>query len=339
MINNIEAQTQTISKPAKLAFLGVGWIGKNRMDAVLKSEFATAEALCDVSEENIKMAREGLNGASTHKTIDELLELDIDGLVIATPSALHAEQTEIALKKGLSVFCQKPLGRTKEENQRVVQLAKKQDKLLGVDFSYRYTCFRKISDIIQNGDLGDIYSVELVFHNAYGPDKPWFYDPKLSGGGCLIDLGVHLVDAALWSLGYPSVNDLHSELYSKGKPLNDPSKQVEDYATANISLDNGTNLQLSCSWNLPAGKEAEIQINVYGTKGGAAFRNINGSFYDFQALRFYGTKTEVLFEGPDDWGGRAAVDWARKLSEGQGFDPEMENVVKVAEIIDQIYGR
>lgn len=339
MINNIEAQTRTITKPARLAFLGVGWIGKNRMDAVLRSEYATAEAICDVSEENIRMAKKGLSRASVHNQIEQLLNLDIDGVVIATPSALHSEQTEMALKKGLAVFCQKPLGRTKEENQRVVELARKQDKLLGVDFSYRYTCFRKIYDLIQSGELGDIYSIELIFHNAYGPDKSWFYDPALSGGGCVIDLGVHLVDAALWSLGYPSVTEIHSKLYAKGKPLIDPSKQVEDYATAIISLENGTNLQLSCSWNLPAGKEAEIKINVYGTKGGAAFRNINGSFYDFQALRFYGTKTEVLFQGPDEWGGRAAVDWARKLSEGKGFDPEMLKVIKVAEVIDQIYGR
>jgi predicted dehydrogenase len=334
-----EAQTQTITKPVKLAFLGVGWIGKNRMDAVANCDFATVEAICDVSQDNIEMAKKGLPQVGIYNKIEELLELDVDGLVIATPSAMHAEQTEAALKKGLSVFCQKPLGRNFEENNRVVQVAKQQNKLLGVDFSYRYTCFRKVYDLIQSGELGDIFSIELVFHNAYGPDKSWFYDPKLSGGGCVIDLGVHLVDAALWALDYPEVTDLHSRLYAKGKPLSDPSTQVEDYASANIGLSNGTNLQLTCSWNLPAGKEAEIQINVYGTKGGAAFRNINGSFYDFQALRFYGTKTEVLFEGHDDWGGRAAVDWARKLSEGSAFDPEIENVVKVAKVLDQIYGK
>jgi predicted dehydrogenase len=48
-----------------------------------------------------------------------------------------------------------------------------------------------------------VFAVDLVFHNAYGPDKPWFYDPELSGGGCVMDLGVHLVDLALWSLDFP----------------------------------------------------------------------------------------------------------------------------------------
>src|SRR5690606_2112222 len=123
-----------------------------------------------------------------------------DGVVIATPSALHAEQSIAALNMGKAVFCQKPLGRNAAETRAVVEAARKNNLLLGVDLCYRHTCFRRIHDIIQSGELGHIYATELTFHNAWGPGKEWFYDPKRSGGGCVVDLGIHLIDLALWTL-------------------------------------------------------------------------------------------------------------------------------------------
>jgi predicted dehydrogenase len=181
--------------------------------------------------------------------------------------------------------------------------------------------------------------VELVFHNAYGPDKPWFYDPRLSGGGCVIDLGVHLVDLALWALSFPVVTEVRSRLFAQGQPLLNPAGQVEDYATVSIMLASGAHLQLSCSWNLPAGQEAIIGATFYGPNGGVAFKNVNGSFYDFVAERYHGTHTERLVSPPDAWSGRAGVVWAERLAQGAAFDEEAEEFVRVAEVLDKIYGR
>jgi hypothetical protein len=138
--------------------------------------------------------------------LDALLAEDLDGLVIATPSALHAEQSIRALERGLAVFCQKPLGRDAAEVAAVLEAARRADRLLAVDLSYRFTdAMQRIRALAQSGALGRIHAVDLVFHNAYGPDKPWFCDPAQSGGGCVIDLGVHLVDLALWVLDFPAV--------------------------------------------------------------------------------------------------------------------------------------
>jgi predicted dehydrogenase len=101
--------------------------------------------------------------------------------VIATPSALHAEQAIAALDRGLAVFCQKPLGRDASETRAVVEAARRADRLLGVDLSYRYTrAAAALRDEVRSGALGEVYAVDLVFHNAYGPDKPWFYDRRLA---------------------------------------------------------------------------------------------------------------------------------------------------------------
>ncbi|ESR22770.1 L-arabinose 1-dehydrogenase [Lutibaculum baratangense AMV1] len=324
----------------RLGFLGVGWIGRHRMEAVLATGQADIVGISDPNPEMAGAAAELSKQAEVVGSIDELLALDLDGLVIATPSALHAEQSIRALEAGVAVFCQKPLGRTAAEARAVVDAARSADRLLGVDFSYRFTeGMRRIRELIAGGELGEIFAVDLVFHNAYGPDKDWFYDKSRSGGGCVMDLGVHLVDLALWCLDFPAVDDVSAKLFAGGRPLPADAAEVEDYATATLGLASGTAVDLACSWRLQAGQDAIIKASFYGTGGGASLRNVGGSFYDFVAERYHGTATEELGGPPDAWGGRAAADWASRLAAGEQFGEEAERLVEVASVLDRVYGR
>ena len=138
----------------RLAFAGLGWIGRHRMNAVVEAQAGQAAYTCDVD---------------TPLTFDDLLESDADAIVIATPSAMHAEQALAALEHGKAVFCQKPLGRNAHETRRVVDAARAQNLLLGVDLSYRHTdAMQAVKNLVPS--LGEIYAADLVFHNAYGPD-------------------------------------------------------------------------------------------------------------------------------------------------------------------------
>ncbi|HZH09070.1 MAG TPA: Gfo/Idh/MocA family oxidoreductase [Microvirga sp.] len=324
----------------RLGFLGVGWIGRHRMKAILETGAVDIAAIADPSPEMAAEAGKLAPEAKIVSTLDDILDLGVDGVVIATPSAMHAEQSIKALEHGAAVFCQKPLGRHAAEVQAVVDAARKADRLLCVDLSYRFTDgMRRIRDIVRSGELGHIYAVDLVFHNAYGPDKPWFYDPTLSGGGCVMDLGVHLVDLALWTLENPGVGSVSGKLFAGGAPLKDTSSQVEDYAVATVELDTQAVVQLACSWKLQAGCEAVISATFYGTQGGVSLRNVNGSFYDFVAERYWGTSRETLTNPPDEWGGRAAADWAARLAARERFDPAAQDLVTVAHVLDRIYGR
>ncbi len=261
-------------------------------------------------------------------------------MVIATPSAQHAEQAIRALEAGAAVFCQKPLGRDASEARAVVDAARANDRLLSVDLSYRHTeAVRRIREVIAAGERGQVFAADLAFHNAYGPDKPWFYDKALSGGGCLIDLGVHLVDLALYLLDFPAVTSASGQLYAKGRRLQPGEAAVEDFATATLELAGGASVRIACSWNLHAGCDAVISAAFHGEDGGLEMRNVDGSFYDFRAARHRGTSSEALADPPDDWGGRAASDWARRLAASERFDPSAEQLVVVAETLDRIYGR
>jgi predicted dehydrogenase len=324
----------------RLGFLGVGWIGRNRMEAIAASGLAQVVAVSDADAATATATAEPTGAAVL--TAEELLsgKADLDGVVIATPSALHADQAVQALGSGLAVFCQKPLGRSAAECAAVVDAAERADLLLGVDLSYRHlAAVQAIREVIASGELGDVYAVDLVFHNAYGPDKPWFTDPALSGGGCVIDLGIHLVDLAMDLLDGPKVTDVTSRLFAQGRPLDSSTGVVEDYAVARLDLATGGTVSLACSWFLNAGVEADISATFHGTKAAVALSNVRGSFYDFTATLQTGTTRRVLVEPPDEWGGRAAVDWTRRLAAGERFDPTGSELVDVAQVLDRIYGR
>ena len=324
----------------RLGFLGVGWIGRHRMQAIAACGLAEVVAVADADP----AAADAAAAEAGAKPVDpDLLlggELDLDGLVIATPSALHAAQATSGLERGMAVLCQKPLGRTGDECAAVVAAARAADRLLGVDLSYRFVeGVRRMREVVAGGGIGRPYAAEMVFHNAYGPDKPWFLDPAISGCGCFIDLGTHLVDLALEVLDRPAVEHVTSRLFRGGRPYQPGDGGVEDHGVVRLDLAGGATCTLACSWFLPAGQDAVIAATFYGDDGGVALRNVDGSFYDFRAERYRGTTREVLATPPDDWGGRAAVDWVRRLGAGGRFDPEVARVVDVARTLDRAYGR
>lgn len=325
-----------IDKP-RIGFLGTGWIGRHRMAAMVGSGMVDAVAIADPSADMLAEAQAVAPAATVCATLDDMLALGLDGVVIATPSALHAAQSIRALEAGTAVFCQKPLGRDAMETAAVVDAARRADRLLGVDLSYRHTAgMRAIAPLVRGGALGRLFAIDLTFHNAYGPDKPWFYDRAQSGGGCAMDLGIHLADLALWLGGGARVAAVDAALYAGGLPLT--GEAVEDYAAATVRLDNDVTVRLACSWRLHAGQDAVIEAAFYGTDGGAALRNVAGSFYDFTAEHFRGTTRETLAVPPDDWGGRAAIDWATRLARGDRFDADAAGeFVATARVLDAIY--
>jgi len=339
-----------VSAP-RLGFVGLGWIGAMRLGAVTGAGSAEVAALCESVPERLGQAADVHPAAARFSSFDELLDaaedLRLDGVVIATPNSLHAPQTLAALDRGLAVFCQKPLAIDAREARRMVGAAHDADRLLGVDYSYRCTdAARALRRLVEEGGLGRIFGLELVFHNAYGPDKPWAWDPRLAGGGALMDLGVHLIDLALWLLDDPPVREVKGGVFRQGERLIlgrlSPGGEagVDDFASAWIDLGEGDlTASLAVSWNAHAGRDCAIRAALFGTAGGAELRNINGSFYDFELARFEGRSGEVVTRESRDWLGRAIVDWTQKLGESNRFDPDVERSVRVSEIVDAIYGR
>jgi len=323
----------------RLGCLGIGWIGLSRLASLATSGAASIVAVCDPNPEACARAREIVPDARVLEHYEELLELPLDGVVIATPSGLHARQCIDALERGHAVFCQKPLAPSAREVERVLATARAVNRLLRVDFCYRHTrALSMARELLASGELGTIHSVELVFHNAYGPEKAWATDPALSGGGCLMDLGVHLVDAALWALGSPRVERAVGRRFREGRQLPAHATEVEDLAMGLFDLEGGVSASLACSWWSSFGDHARIRAEFLGTRGGVVVENVAGSFYDFACDRLRNGSRERLVSPPDDWGGRALVSFAEELRVSAANRPQPE-LLEVARAVDLLYGR
>src|SRR4051794_10583051 len=209
---------QAAPRPPRLGFVGLGWIGRNRLRSVAEAGVGEIAAIHDVQASAVEETREFTGDATQFSEFEELLNHDLDGVVIATPNCFHAQQSIAALDRGIAVFCQKPLGRNAFETRKIVEAARVADRLLGVDLSYRaIPAMQAIGELVESGELGRVFAVGAKFHNGYGPDKAWFRDYSLSGGGCVLDLGSHVLDLALRPLGFPRVTRVQSSLFANGE--------------------------------------------------------------------------------------------------------------------------
>jgi predicted dehydrogenase len=336
----VSARLQLAHSPLRVAFVGLGWIGRKRLDALTADAGAGIEvaALVDSDADRLRAASAVHPKALVAPAVDALLDEDLDAVVIATPNGLHANQAIACLERGLAVFCQKPLATTLSDVKRVLAAARAADRLLGIDFCYRHiTGMHELRRRLMSGAIGDVIAISLVFHNAYGPDKSWCKNPALAGGGCLLDLGVHLLDLALWVQGMPPTERVRSRLFAHGQPMQGRTSELEDLAYAEFIQANGAMVRLCCSWYAHIGQPAQIQMEITGTRGGASWCNVDGSFYDFDVHLFHGTEREQLGASRDDWGTRALRAWLRQLQVSNRFDDEAKNIVRSAALIEEVY--
>jgi predicted dehydrogenase len=298
-------------------------------------------AIADPEADAAMKAAENKPDALVGITFDEMLSLDLDGIVIATPSALHAEQALAALESNKAVFCQAPLAGSALELSKIINAAKSANRLLGVDQACRFTTgMRNIRELLQKRALGEVYAVEVIYHTGRPPERAWRRDSQAKPGGCLLDLGSEVLDLTLWALNYPKAESISAQLRRDGKVVTMQDPGGEDYAAVQLQLESGVSLQLACSWKAPSVANARIELNFFGTHGGARFHNVNGSRVDFAADHFRLDHTQkTLATTADLWEGRAALEWTKQLTRSSAFDPQIEQCTIVAETIDRIYGK
>jgi predicted dehydrogenase len=126
-----------------------------------------------------------------------------------------------------------------------------------------------------------------------------------------------------------------ADLFAAGERLARPG--LEEHAVATLRFPDGAVARIACSWNLHAGRDAVIAVDLHGTEGGLSMANVAGSFHDFEARHHRGTASDVIARPPDDWGGRAAAHWAKGLARGDGFDPRTLRLVTLSETLDRLY--
>jgi len=277
---------------ASVAVIGLG-MGSGHASIAAKNSKADLAALCDVDKKKLAALAEKLGVEKTYTDYKKLLrEVKPKIAIVALPNYLHERVTIAALDAGAHVLCEKPMAMNTREAQKMLDTAKAKRKKLMINFSFRFTPqARALKQIAESGALGDVYYAKTRWCRNRGIPGfgGWFGQKRLSGGGPLIDLGVHRIDLAMWLMGNPKPVAVCGNTYDKlGSLLAKKARKkfdVEDLAVGMVRFDNGASLLLEASWALNSEKGEDMATHVYGTKAGICHRNV-GEGYDFEACMF-----------------------------------------------------
>ncbi|MBQ6263773.1 MAG: Gfo/Idh/MocA family oxidoreductase [Clostridia bacterium] len=238
---------------------------------------------CDIDEEKVKRYIKKYDIPRYYTDCREMMEKeDLDIVSVCTWNAAHKDCTITALRGGANVICEKPMAMNAAEAEEMARVAKEEGKLLQIGFVRRFGNDAEIvSKFRDNGDLGDIYYAKATYLRRDGCPGGWFGDKKFSGGGPLIDLGVHVIDLVRYLAGNPKPVAAFGVTYDNigcsraegggvawDKPEGDDYEfTVEDFASAMIKFDSGLTLSVEASFNLNI-KQDVGNIEIFGTKAG-----------------------------------------------------------------------
>lgn len=254
-------------KKVRIGLIGLGEMGKIHLLNLRHMKAAEVIAVADVSEKALLKAKE-IGVKHTSKDYADLLKNpEVDAVVISLPTFLHAEAAINAAEKGKSLLVEKPIAGNVSDAERVLSCARANGVKLMVGYPLRFSIpFTMLKDKIEQGVLGDVQLATMV-HVGSGPffsraetahtPKPvpsWWFDKKCTGGGALMDLGVHGINLLKWYFG--DVQDVWSYL---GHRFN---LDLEDHATCILKFKNGTIGVLNVGW---FARYHEMRVDLQGT--------------------------------------------------------------------------
>jgi predicted dehydrogenase len=271
-------------------------IGKDRVEMV---------ACCDINADRAKKFAEDYNIPNWYASKEEMLAAHkFDGVSVCTWNSAHKECTIAALEAGANVICEKPMAMNTAEGLEMKAAAEKAGKLLMIGFVRRHGADAATAlDFINKGYLGEVYYVKTNYIRRAGFPGHWFGDKRFSGGGPLIDLGVHMIDLSRFLLGNPKPVTVFGVTFDKLKNRpglksvvlpwapSEPAKNeeeyefsVEDLVSAMVKFDNGAVLQVEASFSLNTDKEP-CNVELFGDKAGLTLNpfTIHGVYNDFLA--------------------------------------------------------
>lgn len=318
-------------------------------------ERAEIYAVCDINTERARAlaARYNIPSARVFDNVHDMVKLqELDAVDVCTWNNAHAECAIAALRAGKHVLCEKPMAMNAAQAQEMQKAAKEAGKLLMIGFVRRYgnDC-DVLQDLVRADYFGDIYYAKTTYLRRNGSPGGWFSDKARSGGGPLIDLGVHVIDLARYVMGNPKPVSVYGATFDrlKNRPgirrtvdyaSQDASAadifNVEDFATALIRFDNGSVLSVEASFSLNL-KNDMGDIEFFGTRAGARlspelelFSETNGFMSNTQLVYPTALSFNGLFE-------KEIHHFLDCILKGEPCRSPAEDGVTIMRILDGIY--
>lgn len=265
-------------------------MGRGHVKGFQSHPDADVVAICDINRQRLEAVGNEFGVPNRFTDAEKMIrEMDLDGVSVATPNRFHAPLTIAAFRGGCHVLCEKPMAVDTRAAEGMLAAAASARKNLMVNFSYRFlpVC-HALKTQVDAGVVGDIYFGRTVWLRRRGIPGMGssFTDRKLSGGGPLIDLGVHRIDLALWLMGFPEPVAVTGATYNaiarQIAAREDKTYTVEDLACGMVRFANGASLLVEASWASNIGEAESMETMLLGTRGGLVHRNTGGT-YNFYA--------------------------------------------------------
>lgn len=253
-----------MERKVKWGVIGCGGIADRRtLPGMMLASNAELVAVMDANKAFADACKEKYNAKYAFDNIEELLALDeIEAVYIASPVQFHLEQTEAAAKAGKHILLEKPMTLTSKKSQEIENICKKYGVKIGVGLMMRFhTYHQMMKQLVDEGKLGEIVSMRAQLTCWY-PDMPgnWRQQKATSGGGCLMDMGIHCADLLQYISGMKAV-----EVASmSGTQIFD--YEVEDGGAIIMKMENGAIAYVDSNFNIPD-DAAVCKMEIYGTEG------------------------------------------------------------------------
>ena len=255
----------------KLGVIGLGSISQLiHLPNISKLNDVFLSAVAEVKKNRLNLISEKFSIQNRYTDYQEMLENeDIDAIIIATPTNTHKEIAIDCLSAGKHVLVEKPLARTHAEAKEIVEAAKKYKKKLMVGMNLRYRPDTMLlRSIINSSEIGEPFYAKCGWIRSRSSEEKWFTKKEEAGGGVIIDLGIHLLDLALWLMNFPQVSSVSCKNFYHF------TKNVEDTSISFIKFKDGSLINIEVSWSLAADKD-NFYLTVYGNKGSASLNPLN----------------------------------------------------------------
>ncbi|NLV73275.1 MAG: Gfo/Idh/MocA family oxidoreductase [Chloroflexi bacterium] len=273
----------------RAAAIGAGAISRaSHIPALQAAEGVSLVAVCDVNYPRAQAVAKEFNIPRAYPDAATMLAAESPDLVsIGVPNHVHRSLTIAALQQGAHVMCEKPMALRYADALAMVEAANAAGKVLSVGHVLRYYApLVAMYERITSGSLGEVYYVKASYMRRSGIPGygSWFTNQEQAGGGCMLDIGCHILDLSLWFLGHAKPLSVSASLFSKfgvhGKGLGGwgadhfppPARcDVEDLATIFVRFEGGATLVLDTAW--ASHNTDGHRVQVYGTEGGLEFRD------------------------------------------------------------------
>jgi predicted dehydrogenase len=266
----------------RVGIAGLGWPGERHAEAINGSSCGIVSSACDLNPERLKAFAATFEPMRTFASFDEMLmDRDVDAIVICLPNSLHYPCSLKALEAGKHVLCEKPPTMNVGQMRTLHDEAQKRGLLYYFGRQMRFSPgMQTARRIVAERRLGEIYFAETMWVRSRGTPTGldgWFTERSKAGGGVVIDLGIHAIDAAWYLMGTPKPRAISAQTYQKFPQfVKNKTFDVEDNAYGMVRFENGAILLFKTSWSAnltndiplsPQRGRSLFTTTTYGPKG------------------------------------------------------------------------